>query len=84
MHRGLRRRDCQVDRLAGVLEVVWRSGRSCAEWYAEFKVKAYWRHGGLRGGTGVCMAGVQGERGDTGEPYCGDATGSHGGTGVFP
>ena len=44
----------------------------------------YWRHGGMRGGTGVRMVGVQGIRGGTGEPYCGDNAGSHGGTGVSP
>ena len=44
----------------------------------------YWRHRGMRGGIGVCMVGVQGIRGGTGEPYCGDNAESHGGTGVSP
>ena len=41
----------------------------------------YWRRGGMRGGTGDRMLGV---RGGTGEPYCGGATGLHGGIGVSP
>ena len=73
-----------MDRMAGVLEVAWRSGRSYHEGYEEFKATVYWRHGGMRGGTGVRMVGVQGIRGGTGEPYCGGATGSHGGTGLSP
>ena len=36
---------------------------------------------GVRGGTGDRMVGV---RGGTGKPYCGGATGLHGGTGVSP
>ena len=68
VHRGLRRRDRQVDRMAGVLDMVWRSGRSYQEGYAELKVTVYWRHGGMRGGTGVRMVGVQGIRGGTREP----------------
>ena len=39
--------------MAGVPEKAWRSGRSTHEGYAEFKVTVYWRHGGMRGGTGV-------------------------------
>ena len=47
---------------------------------------------GVRGGTGDRMVGVCGGTGDrmvgvrggTGEPYCGGATGLHGGTGVSP
>ena len=126
----------QVDRMAGVLETAWRSGRSAHGGYAEFKIAAYWRHGGIRGGTGDRMVGVRGGTGDrmvgvrggtgdrmagvrsgtgdrmmgvrggtgdravdvrgdtgdrmvgvrggTGEPYCGGATGLHGGTGVSP
>ena len=70
--------------MAGVLEMVWRSGRSYHQGYAEFKVTVYWRHAGMRGGTWVRMVGVQGIRGGTGEPYSGGATGSHGGTGVSP
>ena len=126
----------QVDRMAGVQETAWRSGRSAHGGYAEFKIAAYWRHGGMRGGTGDRMVGVRGGTGDrmvgvrggtgdrmagvrsgtgdrmmgvrggtgdravdvrgdtgdrmvgvrggTGEPYCGGATGLHGGTGVSP
>ena len=70
--------------MAGVLEMAWRSGRSYQEGYAESKVVVYWRHGDMRGGTVVRMVGVQGIRGSTGEPYCGDNAGSHGGTGVSP
>ena len=70
--------------MAGVLEMAWWSGRSYQEGYAELKVTVFWRHGGMRGGTGVRMVGVQGIRGGTGEPYCGDNAGSHGGTGVSP
>ena len=68
VHRGLRRRDGQVDRMVGVLGMAWRSGRCCHEGYAELQVTVYWRHGGMRGGTGVCMVGVPGKRGGTGEP----------------
>ena len=67
--------------MAGVLETAWRSGGSTQEGYAVFKVTVYWGHGGMRGGTGVCMVRV---RGSTGEPYCGGAAGMHGGTGVSP
>ena len=64
----------------------WRGGLGGAimrgtVWYG---VTVYWRHGGMRGGTGVRMVGVRGIRGGTGEPYCGDNAGSHGGTGVSP
>ena len=84
VHRGLRRRDRPVDRMVGVLEMVWRSGRCYHEGYTELQVTVYWRHGDMCSGTGVCMAGVQGIRGGTGEPYSGDNEGSHGGTGVSP
>ena len=67
--------------MAGVLETAWRSGRSPHEGYAEFQMTVYWRRGGMRGGTGDRMVGV---RGGTGGPYCGGATGLHGGTGVSP
>ena len=78
--------------MAGVLETAWRSGRSTHEGYAEFKMTVYWRRGGMRGGTGGRMVGVRGGTGDrmvgvrggTGEPYCGGATGLHGGTGLSP
>ena len=70
-----------MDRIAGVLETAWRSGRSTHEGYAEFKITVYWSSGDMRGGTGVRMVGV---RGGTGEPYCGRTTGLHGGTGVSP
>ena len=70
--------------MAGVLEMAWRSGRSYQDGYAELKVTVYWRHGGMRGGTGVRMVGVQGIRGGTGEPYRGDNAGSHCSTGVSP
>ena len=78
--------------MAGVLETAWRSGRSTHEGYAEFKMAAYWRRGGMPGGTGDRMVRVRGGTGDrmvgvrggTGEPYCGGATGLHGGTGVSP
>ena len=53
--------------MAGVLKMAWRSGRSYQEGNAELKVMVYWRHGGMRGGTGVRMVGVQGIRGGTGE-----------------
>ena len=67
--------------MGGVLGTAWRSGRGTHEGYAEFKMTVYWRRGGMRGGTGDRMVGV---RGGTGEPYCGGATGLHGGTGVSP
>ena len=67
--------------MAGVLETAWRLGRSTHEGYAEFKVTVYWRHGGMRGSTGVRMVRVHG---GTGELYCGGATKLHGGTGVSP
>ena len=70
--------------MVGVLGVAWRSGRCCLEGYAELQVTVYWDQGGMRGSTGVCMGGVSGKRGGTGEPYSGSATGSHGGTGVSP
>ena len=41
--------------MAGILETAWWSGRSTHEGYADFKVTVYWRHGGMRGGTGVRM-----------------------------
>ena len=67
--------------MAGVLETAWLSGRSTQEEYAEFKVTAYWRLGGMRGGIRVRTVRV---RGGTGEPYSGGAAGLHGGTGVSP
>ena len=67
--------------MAGVLETAWQPRRSTHEGEAEFEVTAYWRLGGIRGGTGVCTVGV---RGGTGEPYSGGAAGMHGGTGVSP
>ena len=67
--------------MAGVLGMAWRFGRNTHRGYAEFKVTVYWRHGGIRGGTGVRMVTV---RGGTEEPYCGGAVGVHGGTGVSP
>ena len=67
--------------MAGVLGMVWRTGRNTHEGYAEFKVTVYWLRGGIHGGTGVRMMTVCG---DTGEPYCGGAAGVHGGTGVSP
>ena len=67
--------------MAGVLETAWRSGRSTHEGYAEFQMTVYWRRGGMRGGTEDRMVGV---RGGIGGPYCGGATGLHGGTGVSP
>ena len=70
--------------MVGVLGMAWRSGRCYHEGYAELQVTVYWRHGDMRGGTGVRMVGVQGIRGGTGEPYCGDNAESHGGTGVSP
>ena len=68
--------------MVGVLGMAWPSGRCYHERYVELKVTVYWRHGGLCGGTEVRMVGVQGIRGGTGEPYCGDSAGSHGCTGV--
>ena len=38
--------------MVGVLGMAWRSGRCYHEGYAEWKVTVYWRHGGMRGGTG--------------------------------
>ena len=57
--------------MVGVLRMAWRCGRCCHEGYAELQVTVYWRHGGMRGGTGVRMVGVSRTRGGTGEPYCG-------------
>ena len=48
--------------MVGVLGVAWRSGSCCHEGYAELQTTAYWRHGGMCGGTGVRMVGVPGSR----------------------
>ena len=49
VHRGLRRRDGQVDHMVGLLGMAWRSGRCCLEGYAALQVTVYW-------GPGVCVA----------------------------
>ena len=49
--------------MAGVLETAWQPGRSTHGGHVEFKVTAYWRLGGIRGGTGVRTVGVRGGTG---------------------
>ena len=70
--------------MVGVPRMAWRSGRCCHEGYAELQVSVYWRHGVMRGGTRVRIAGIPRPRGGTGEPYCGGNAELHGGTGVSP
>ena len=57
--------------MVGVLGMAWRSGRCSHEGYADLHVTVYWRHGGMRGGTGVRMVGVPRTRGGTGNRTAG-------------
>ena len=58
--------------MAGVVETAWQPVRSTHGGHVEFQVTAYWRLGGIRGGTRIRTVGV---RGGTGEPYSGGAAG---------